>query len=389
MLGRVSTLAAVGLFLLIAAALGQEGAVGEPESEPTEAAAAGGDAAAASFSARLEELREVVKQLRARQVEWLAATAQNRKALEEAYFELAEKSDALVREVQAAAEAAFSADPKNAEAAAFLGQVIRLRNMVEDDFEPAFNVAKLMIDNDIEDPELLALGGHAAYAVGEFKLAKEWLALAKEKKALTPEGERYLDNIDFYIDAWKKEQEIREAEAAADDLPRVLIKTNRGDITVELFENEAPNTVANFVSLVEKKFYDGLTFHRVLPGFMAQGGDPNGDGTGGPGYQIPCECDEENHRLHFRGNLSMAHAGPDTGGSQFFLMFVPSGPAAGYDLNGKHTVFGRVIEGIDVLARIKRRDPEKDSPPRPDRIIEARVVRKRNHAYEPMTTPES
>ena len=104
---------------------------------------------------------------------------------------------------------------------------------------------------------------------------------------------------------------------------------------------------------MEKKFYDGLTFHRVIPGFMAQGGDPKGDGTGGPGYTIPDECYQENHRNHFRGSLSMANTGQrDTGGSQFFLTFVPTA-----HLDGKHTVFGRVIEGMDVLAKLQRCEP--------------------------------
>ncbi|OHB73277.1 MAG: hypothetical protein A2V70_20170 [Planctomycetes bacterium RBG_13_63_9] len=169
-----------------------------------------------------------------------------------------------------------------------------------------------------------------------------------------------------------------EAEAKADDLPRVLLKTNKGDIEIELFENEAPNTVANFVSLVDGGFYDGLTFHRVLPGFMAQAGCPQGNGHGGPGYLIPCECYEPNHRLHFRGSLSMAHAGKDTGGSQFFLTFLPTS-----HLDGRHTVFGRVVKGLDVLHKIQRRDPEELGAPDPDKIIEAKVLRKREHAYEP------
>ena len=128
-------------------------------------------------------------------------------------------------------------------------------------------------------------------------------------------------------------------------MPKVKLDTNKGDIVIALFENEAPIATANFLDLVEKKFYDGLTFHRVLPGFMAQGGDPKGDGSGGPGYTIPDECRQENHRTHFRGSLSMAKTPePDTGGSQFFLTFVPTS-----HLDGKHTVFGRVIEGMDVL----------------------------------------
>src|SRR5690606_2930191 len=130
------------------------------------------------------------------------------------------------------------------------------------------------------------------------------------------------------------------------------------------------------ITLVEDQFYDGLTFHRVLPHFMAQGGDPNGDGSGGPGYEIPCECYKPEARMHFRGSLSMAHAGRDTGGSQFFITFLPTA-----HLNGRHTVFGRVIEGLDVLDQLQRRDPESASAPEPDKIVKAEVLRKRDHEY--------
>src|SRR5262249_20728602 len=131
--------------------------------------------------------------------------------------------------------------------------------------------------------------------------------------------------------------------AKADDLPRVKLETTQGDITVELFENEAPNTVANFISLVSKGFYDGVQFHRVLPGFMAQTGDPlskdpvkNAEkiGEGDPGYSIPDECFKPDHREHFRGSLSMAPTGqPNSGGSQFFICFAPP-----EQLDGKYTV---------------------------------------------------
>ena len=164
---------------------------------------------------------------------------------------------------------------------------------------------------------------------------------------------------------------MRAAEAKADDLPRVVLKTTQGDVVLELFENEAPNTVANFVSLVENKFYDGLAFHRFIPHFMVQGGDPEGDGTGGPGYRIKCECYEEGHRMHFRGSLSMAKsAAINTGGSQFFLCFVPT-----LHLDGKHTVFGRVIEGIENMSALRQGD----------KIVFATVLRKRKHEYKPTT----
>ncbi len=171
----------------------------------------------------------------------------------------------------------------------------------------------------------------------------------------------------------------------------MLLKTSKGDIVLELFENEAPNTVANFISLVQSGFYKDVTFHRVLRGFMAQGGDPNGNGRGGPGYKIPCECYKPDHRLHFRGALSMAKEGAggsdgqgrDTGGSQFFLTFVPAA-----SLDGNYTVFGRVIDGMDVLAKIRHRDPGDAEAPRPDKIIEAKVLRKRPHEYKPQKMPE-
>lgn len=165
----------------------------------------------------------------------------------------------------------------------------------------------------------------------------------------------------------------------AEELPQVMLKTSQGDVLIELYEDEAPNTVANFISLVEKGFYNGLKFHRVIDGFMAQGGCPTGTGTGGPGYAIRCECDAPNARKHEKGSLSMAHAGRDTGGSQFFLTFAPTP-----HLDGKHTVFGKVIEGMEAVDKLKRVSP---GEPGGDVINEAAVVRKRNHAYEPETLP--
>ena len=180
-------------------------------------------------------------------------------------------------------------------------------------------------------------------------------------------------------------QEVPVNAAKAEELPQVLFKTSKGDILIELYEDEAPNTVANFITLVEKKFYDGIVFHRVLEDFMAQGGDPTGKGSGGPGYCIPCECYKEGARKHTKkGTLSMAHAGRDTGGSQFFLTF-----RATPHLDGKHTVFGQVIKGEDVLDKLRRVDPGNPDPEsKPDKIVEATVVRKRDHKYEPKTLPK-
>ncbi|HUY32365.1 MAG TPA: peptidylprolyl isomerase [Pirellulales bacterium] len=165
---------------------------------------------------------------------------------------------------------------------------------------------------------------------------------------------------------------------AENDLPRVEFKTSKGDVVIELFEDEAPNTVANFIQLVEKKYYDGLKFHRVIDGFMAQGGCPKGTGTAGPGYSIACECQLKGARKHARGSLSMAHAGRDTGGSQFFITFTATS-----HLDGKHTVFGQVIEGMNAIDQLNRTE----TGATPDTIVTAKVLRKRAHPYVPKTLP--
>ncbi len=131
-------------------------------------------------------------------------------------------------------------------------------------------------------------------------------------------------------------------------MKKAIIEMAHGNIEIELFEKEAPGTVANFVKLINEGFYNGLTFHRVIPEFVAQGGCPNGNGTGGPGYTIPCET-EGNPRIHDRGALSMAHRGKDTGGSQFFIVL-----EAQPHLDGVHTVFGQVINGMDVVDNIRQ-----------------------------------
>jgi len=128
-----------------------------------------------------------------------------------------------------------------------------------------------------------------------------------------------------------------------------IIETHEGSITVNLLFKDAPNTVANFIDLANKGFYNGLPFHRVIQRFVAQGGDPNGDGSGGPGYTID---DEQNNLLHVAGTLSMANAGPNTGGSQFFIVQWEQP-----HLDGKHTIFGQVESGLDAVYRIEPHDP--------------------------------
>ena len=131
---------------------------------------------------------------------------------------------------------------------------------------------------------------------------------------------------------------------------RATIETDKGTIEVKLYPEHAPKTVNNFVALARDGFYDGLTFHRVIPNFMIQGGDPDGTGRGGPGYQFEDEV-RDNPLKHETGSLSMANAGPNTNGSQFFITHAPQP-----HLNGRHTVFGKVMDGQDVVDAIEQGD---------------------------------
>ncbi|HEY48622.1 MAG TPA: peptidylprolyl isomerase [Dehalococcoidia bacterium] len=141
-----------------------------------------------------------------------------------------------------------------------------------------------------------------------------------------------------------------------------IIETEKGNLTLELYASYAPITVSNFIYLANQGFYDGTTFHRVIPGFMAQGGDPTGTGTGGPGYFIR---DEISGLTHVAGALSMANYGvPNTGGSQFFITYVPR-----HDLDGRYSVFGQLIEGMDVLESLTPRDPSQNPDYEGDTII--------------------
>jgi cyclophilin family peptidyl-prolyl cis-trans isomerase len=340
----------------------------------------------AEFSALYRTFKENVGKLATIQQEYNVATEDaKKKDLEKKFEATVEQTKGLETKVAAAAEKAYREAPnKNNDQNEFL--MSRVNKLVAtDDTEPAARLAKLLIDNDYKHKYFNLFAGLAFFGANDFESAEKYLKLAEAEGDFNSQsqpaamGKRTLDLIakHGYKDLWEKEQATRATEGKAGDLPTVKLETSQGDITLQLFENQAPIAVNNFVSLIEKKFYDGTKFHRVLPGFMAQGGDPKGDGTGGPGYTIPDEYQQANHRNHFRGTLSMARTGQkDSGGSQFFLCFGPTS-----NLDGQYTAFGRVIDGFEVLAKLQRCQP--GDPNTPDRIIKATVISKRDHKYEP------
>lgn len=339
------------------------------------------------WDAKIQEVADL-------QTKLAAAPPGNQLVLLQHYNKLVDEVGALIPSLQAAAERAYAADPGNRDIGDLLYK-IAIAHLRSDKYDDTLQVADFLIAHKYPQKEVYRIAASAAFATMHLAEAKKYLeALGDGKPPDDAAAKQMLNEITRYQPLWENEQKLRAAEAKADDLPRVKFHTGQGDIVLELFENEAPNTVANFLSLVEKGFYDGTQFHRVLPNFMAQAGDPLSKdpaknkgkiGSGGPGYTIADECNQPNHRIHFRGSLSMAHAAaPDSGGSQFFITFAPT-PF----LDGKHTVFGRVIEGLDVLPKIQRIDPDAErfhpSALEPDTIIKAEVLRKRNHPYEPKT----
>ncbi|MEN6558647.1 MAG: peptidylprolyl isomerase [Thermoguttaceae bacterium] len=342
---------------------------------------------AAEFYRLQGELNILLAKLASLQIEYRTASEEKRTEIPQQWRQLLWQGKDLEPKLIEAAKQAYAEAPNADPKITALLRKILIERVDRDDYEPAADIGQLLMDHQGADRRTANFAGIAAVAVNRFDAAEQYLTYAAKEgyyQAAPPDdkaaplGAFYLQNIAHFKKAWAKEKALRDAEAKADDLPRVLLETTKGNIVLELFEDQAPNTVANFIALVQKGFYNDLTFHRVVGGFMAQGGDPTGNGSGGPDYSIACECYRPDFRHHFRGSLSMAHAGRDTGGSQFFLTFVPTP-----HLDGQHTVFGRVIQGMDVLRKLQRRDPSNPEAPKADKILNAKVLRKRDHPYVP------
>lgn len=254
-------------------------------------------------------------------------------------------------------------------------EALRLIKQDKDEGNKALRTLMGILLNDAQkgdDRKVLSIG----QTLIEQTINPIWFEKAAQSERLSLESREIFDEL-----------LIRQREAEADDLPRVKLKTTEGDIVVELYEDQAPGTVGNFISLVESGYYSDRKFHRVIEDFMAQTGGFKSDGSGGqgPGYSIKCECYTPEARPHFTGCLSMAHVGRrDTGGAQFFITFTRTD-----FLDGKHTVFGRVIEGMEHVDNLQRthvtiNGREEEIPDvTADRILSAEVVRKRDHEYRP------
>ncbi len=386
---RRKTLGLIGAWALAAWAVCAQAA---PAAEPAEVSRQRAD-----FQRIHQEWGAFVNELFELRKAYAAAPADERAKLERKYDEMVEKGRVMEeRLIDAAVLACVKQPDENRDLAYFLSDM-SVRLLMNEEYEDAFAVTSKLIENRLANFMIFYFSGVAAFAINRFDAAErhfEWLDdeerripgrdTMKQRNLLKQIVAECRADLDYYQEIWPKEEALREKEKMENDLPRVRLETTKGDMVVELFENEAPNTVANFISLVEKGFYDGLPFFYVEQRMLAQTGCPEGNGSGGPGYSIRSECNRPDYRRHFRGSLTMAtrENDPNSAGSQFGILFRPIRA-----LDGNQTCFGRVREGIDVLARLQRRkpDPEIDPEllPEPDKIVGATVLRKRSHPYDP------
>lgn len=356
---------------------------GEPPAERVRPESAELKAATTEMREHLKKMREVVVRYNTNRV------AEKDREYNRQWIELTQAGEPIHRRMVEAALAEYQSDPANKTAIADMLWRILERNADEDRFEGMLPVAQALMANKYPQEKLLSVAALTAFAVCDFAALKPLVNELVNTGQATPLMQGLQQNMVQLEKAWQAELAAREKDAQGEPLPRVMLHTTKGDIEIELFENQAPETVANFISLIEADFYDGHAFHRVLEHFMAQTGCPTGDGTGGPGYTIYNETDKPGARDFFRGTLGLALAqDPNSGGSQFFISFLPT-----FQLNDGFTAFGRVVSGIEVLGNLVRIDPDKpkeeDEPKAiPDEIISIEVLGKRSHEYKPNKVPQ-
>lgn len=307
------------------------------------------------------------------------------------FYELRDRARGELNDVFNAAEAFFMTRRDEFNSVSLLATVLDYRRS-SSYYEDSFDVAKLLIEVGVDMPFLEQMAARAAFIEGKFDEV-----LPIYQRYVDSNGVDKLENIDklivnvleIYPQWWEEELKARAADEAAGDLPRVMLETTSGPVILELFEDQAPNTVANFIQLIESGFYDDSEFYQVIDDLLALGGDPTGDGSGTSGRFLPDEHDRPDRRRIFRGSILMAKRPispdsgdmvPDSSSSQFVIALMPIVPK-----ELQQTVFGRVVEGMDVVCSFRRVDPTKKKEQQvilpPDRIISAKVLRKRDHEY--------
>lgn len=336
-----------------------------------------------------EELRVHLKAMRRIVVGHHTNIKVSRDAKLDEWLAQVDTSHAAHRDYRQAAVAIYRKDPVQY---ANFGHLLfyMLKTGVESDhFDGMAEIGKLLMDNNYPRPETAMLAGFACFAENDFDTAEKYMRANNASNANGPS--QALASIGALKALWEREKSLREKEADL-NLPRVKVVTTKGTIVIELFENEAPEAVANFIYLTENRFYNGRPIFRVEEHFVAQMGCERGDGTGNPGYTIRGEMKNQGARGHFRGSVGVALSSDpqtgeidyDSGSAQFYFSFLPTP-----QMNGDYCVIGRIVEGMEVLGdftRIRLGDKEwmKEHPGLiPDVMVRAEVLRKGDRQYKP------
>ncbi len=337
------------------------------------------------FKQATEALREHLKEMRALFVRFHVAMSDEAFKHRNAFLDMVEESYQLHQTMMAQALIEFKAGGKNREKIA--GMFIRLldREIEMDRHEGLLPIALALHEAGVQHEKLEIWIVQLAVSANQYEVVEQFIDRVIEKAPENRFFQSLRKDLPMLKQRWATELKMRESDAAGEPLPLVRIATSKGFVEIELFENQAPETVGNFIHLVERGFYDGLDFHTVIEHLAAQGGCPDRDGKGNAGYTIYSEASKPNARKFFRGSVAMAIAGddPQTASSQFFIPFLPT-----YDQDGIFTVFGRVTKGMHVVAsfeRVNASKEKKEGEPAamPDEIRSISVIRKRDHAYEP------
>lgn len=355
----------------------------EPAAEPV-------DTAFEKFSNLARELAQNEQLLNKLMISMPVGFPEARRQQQLKIQQLKQRNQQIYRELTPAALESFENFPNtqpriNVYLTRRLSYLLSGKNWRQIPFDPVagMQLFNKMIDGGIEDPVVTLMGHRASFILSEMEQSR--LLLIKAAEQGRPEHAA-MENLKRAYKDWLREMRFRKMDAEKDDNPRIKIETEVGDMIVELFEDQAPNSVANFISLVEAGFYDGLTFYQSTATGVVISGSPTNDGLGGPGYKIKCECDLENARQHFTGTLSTFPARRDEGGSRFLIT---KQPRPSFD--GKSTAFGRVIEGLENLYKIQFIDRRRQNNPNflPTKITRMSVIRKRDHEYVPVKVTAS
>jgi len=347
---------------------------------------------AQAYRVQLAELKKQMKDLRRKIVEHHTDLSADRDSKLQEWQKVSQAAREASQQFRKAAIDLYRSEPQRYSTVGDLLFGMLKEECEADRFEGMNEVGKVLVELKYPNPDLDGIAGLAAFGEHDFEFSEQCLRRAMQTGVDTAVPPQVMQSIEQLKEDWKKELELRTAEARADDLPRVRISTTKGVIVLELFEDDAPETVANFLYLVKNGFYDGRPIFRVLKHFVAQTGCERGDGSGSAGYTVRGEMKSPRARKHFRGSVAVALGSDpvtqatdyDSGSAQFFFDLLASPP-----MNGEYCVFGRVIEGMEVLGELTKIDlsskdaKEEYAGVNPDSMVRVEVVRQRNSSYIP------